>query len=107
MRFHRVLPGGSREESAPCGPMADTELLSYAGGPPTRQLPSGSVAAVTGRRCSLAAGGLACVAAQDKCWRFSLTPADSPARPHRTKAGTRILCCPVRISEDPRAERTR
>ena len=64
--------GGSREESAPCGPMADTELLSYAGGPPTRQLPSGSVAAVTGRRCSLAADGLACVAAQDKCWRFSL-----------------------------------
>ena len=45
------------------GRMAGIELLSYAAGPPTGQLRSGAVAAVTSVRFSLAAGGLACVAA--------------------------------------------
>jgi hypothetical protein len=43
--------------------MAGIELLSYAAGPPTGQLRSGAVAAVTSVRFSLASGGLACVAA--------------------------------------------
>jgi len=45
------------------GRMAGIELLSYAAGPPTGQLRSGAVAAVTGPRFSLTSGGLACVAA--------------------------------------------
>jgi hypothetical protein len=45
------------------GRMAGIELLSYAAGPPTGQLRSGAVAAVTSVRFSLASGGLACVAA--------------------------------------------
>jgi MFS family permease len=45
------------------GRMAGIELLSYAAGPPAGQLRSGAVAAVTSVRFSLAAGGLACVAA--------------------------------------------
>jgi MFS family permease len=45
------------------GRMAGIELLSYAAGPPTGQLRSGAVAAVTNVRFSLASGGLACVAA--------------------------------------------
>jgi MFS family permease len=45
------------------GRMAGIELLSYAAGPPTGQLRSGAVAAVTSPRFSLASGGLACVAA--------------------------------------------
>jgi len=44
------------------GRMAGIELLSYAAGPPTGQLRSGAVAAVTSVRFSLASGGLACVA---------------------------------------------
>ena len=45
------------------GRLAGIELLSYAAGPPTGQLRSGAVAAVTGPRFSLASGGLACVGA--------------------------------------------
>jgi MFS family permease len=45
------------------GRMAGIELLSYAAGPPTGQLRSGAVAAVTSPRFSLTSGGLACVAA--------------------------------------------
>ena len=45
------------------GRMAGIELLSYAAGPPTGQLRSGAVAAVTGPRFSLTSGGLACIAA--------------------------------------------
>ncbi|HEY7277810.1 MAG TPA: MFS transporter [Trebonia sp.] len=45
------------------GRMAGIELLSYAAGPPTGQLRSGAVAAVTSVRFSLTSGGLACVAA--------------------------------------------
>jgi MFS family permease len=45
------------------GRLAGIELLSYAAGPPTGQLRSGAVAAVTSVRFSLASGGLACVAA--------------------------------------------
>jgi len=45
------------------GRLAGIELLSYAAGPPTGQLRSGAVAAVTGPRFSLTSGGLACVAA--------------------------------------------
>jgi MFS family permease len=45
------------------GRMAGFELLSYAAGPPTGQLRSGAVAAVTSVRFSLVSGGLACVAA--------------------------------------------
>lgn len=45
------------------GRMAGIELLSYAAGPPTGQLRSGAVAAVTSPRFSLASGGLVCVAA--------------------------------------------
>jgi MFS family permease len=45
------------------GRMAGIELLSYAAGPPTGQLRSGAVAAVTSVRFSLVSGGLACVAA--------------------------------------------
>jgi hypothetical protein len=45
------------------GRMAGIELLSYAAGPPTGQLRSGTVAAVTSPRVSLTSGGLACVAA--------------------------------------------
>jgi MFS family permease len=45
------------------GRMAGIELLSYAAGPPTGQLRSGAVAAVTSVRFSVASGGLACVAA--------------------------------------------
>jgi MFS family permease len=45
------------------GRMAGIELLSYAAGPPTGQLRSGAVAAVTNVRFSLTSGGLACVAA--------------------------------------------
>jgi len=45
------------------GRLADVELLSYAAGPPTGQLRSGAVAAVTGPRFSLTSGGLACVGA--------------------------------------------
>ncbi|HTR92689.1 MAG TPA: MFS transporter [Trebonia sp.] len=44
------------------GRMAGIELLSYAAGPPTGQLRSGAVAAVTSPRFSLTSGGLACVA---------------------------------------------
>ena len=44
------------------GRMAGIELLSYAAGPPTGQLRSGAVAAVTSVRFSLTSGGLACVA---------------------------------------------
>ena len=44
------------------GRMAGIELLSYAAGPPTGQLRSGAVAAVTSVRFSLVSGGLACVA---------------------------------------------
>ena len=43
--------------------MAGIELLSYAAGPPTGQLRSGAVAAVTSVRFSMTSGGLACVAA--------------------------------------------
>jgi MFS family permease len=45
------------------GRMAGIELLSYAAGPPTGQLRSGAVAAVTSVRFSLTSGGIACVAA--------------------------------------------
>jgi MFS family permease len=45
------------------GRIAGIELLSYAAGPPTGQLRSGAVAAVTSVRFSLTSGGLACVAA--------------------------------------------
>jgi len=45
------------------GRMAGIELLSYAAGPPTGQLRSGAVAAVTSVRFSLTSGGLACIAA--------------------------------------------
>jgi len=45
------------------GRLAGIELLSYAAGPPTGQLRSGAVAAVTSVRFSLTSGGLACVAA--------------------------------------------
>jgi MFS family permease len=45
------------------GRLAGIEMLSYAAGPPTGQLRSGAVAAVTGPRFSLTSGGLACVAA--------------------------------------------
>ena len=45
------------------GRMAGIELLSYAAGPPTGQLRSGAVAAVTSVRFSMTSGGLACVAA--------------------------------------------
>ena len=45
------------------GRLAGIELLSYAAGPPTGQLRSGAVAAVTGPRFSLTSGGLACVGA--------------------------------------------
>jgi hypothetical protein len=45
------------------GRMAGIELLSYAAGPPTGQLRSGAVAAVTSPRFSLTSGGLAVVAA--------------------------------------------
>ena len=75
-----VLPGGRRrrrrvqrifrdtmwKQSIPDhlrGRMAGIELLSYAAGPPTGQLRSGAVAAVTSPRFSLTSGGLACVAA--------------------------------------------
>jgi len=44
------------------GRMAGIELLSYAAGPPTGQLRSGAVAAVTSPRFALTSGGLACVA---------------------------------------------
>jgi MFS family permease len=44
------------------GRMAGIELLSYAAGPPTGQLRSGAVAAVTSPRFSLVSGGLACLA---------------------------------------------
>ena len=44
------------------GRMAGIELLSYAAGPPTGQLRSGAVAAVTSPRFSMVSGGLACVA---------------------------------------------
>lgn len=44
------------------GRMAGIELLSYAAGPPTGQLRSGAVAAVTSVRFSLVSGGLACIA---------------------------------------------
>lgn len=44
------------------GRMAGIELLSYAAGPPTGQLRSGAVAAITSVRFSLTSGGLACVA---------------------------------------------
>ena len=43
--------------------MAGIELLSYAAGPPTGQLRSGAVAAVTSVRFSLTSGGLGCIAA--------------------------------------------
>ena len=45
------------------GRLAGVELLSYGAGPPTGQLRSGLVAAVTGPRFSLTSGGLACVGA--------------------------------------------
>jgi MFS family permease len=45
------------------GRLAGIELLSYAAGPPTGQLRSGAVAAVTSVRFSLTSGGLACIAA--------------------------------------------
>ena len=45
------------------GRMAGIELLSYAAGPPTGQLRSGAVAAVTSVRFSLTSGGLGCIAA--------------------------------------------
>jgi MFS family permease len=45
------------------GRIAGIELLSYAAGPPTGQLRSGAVAAVTSVRFSLTSGGLACVGA--------------------------------------------
>jgi hypothetical protein len=45
------------------GRLAGIELLSYAAGPPTGQLRSGAVAAVTGPRFSLTSGGLACMGA--------------------------------------------
>ena len=45
------------------GRMAGIELLSYAAGPPTGQLRSGAVAALTSVRFSLTSGGLGCIAA--------------------------------------------
>jgi hypothetical protein len=45
------------------GRLAGVELLSYGAGPPTGQLRSGVVAALTGPRFSLTSGGLACVGA--------------------------------------------
>jgi MFS family permease len=44
------------------GRLAGIEMLSYAAGPPTGQLRSGAVAAVTSVRFSLTSGGLACLA---------------------------------------------
>jgi MFS family permease len=67
------------------GRLAGIELLSYAAGPPTGQLRSGAVAAVTGPRFSLTSGGLACVAAVGAvlvalpAFRHYVGPVSSPA----------------------------
>ena len=55
--------GSSRSPITCAAGWPGIELLSYAAGPPTGQLRSGAVAAVTSVRFSLASGGLACVAA--------------------------------------------
>jgi MFS family permease len=64
------------------GRMAGIELLSYAAGPPTGQLRSGAVAAVTSVRFSLFSGGLACVAA------VAAVTAVLPAFRHYTSPGS-------------------
>jgi MFS family permease len=68
------------------GRMAGIELLSYAAGPPTGQLRSGAIAAVTSPRFSLTSGGLACVAAVAAvlavlpAFRGYVAPVRAPAR---------------------------
>jgi hypothetical protein len=59
--WNRSIPDNLR------GRMAGVELLSYGLGPPAGQVRAGAVAAVTSPRFSLAAGGLACVAAVGAC----------------------------------------
>ncbi len=59
--WNRTIPDRLR------GRMAGVELLSYGLGPPAGQIRAGAVAAVTSPRFSLAAGGLACVAAVGAC----------------------------------------
>jgi MFS family permease len=59
--WNRTIPDALR------GRMAGVELLSYGLGPSAGQVRAGAVAAVTSPRLSLAAGGLACVAAVGAC----------------------------------------
>jgi MFS family permease len=59
--WNRTIPDNLR------GRMAGVELLSYGLGPSAGQVRAGAVAAVTSPRFSLAAGGLACVAAVGAC----------------------------------------
>jgi MFS family permease len=59
--WNRTIPDNLR------GRMAGIELLSYGLGPSAGQVRAGAVAAVTSPRFSLAAGGLACVAAVGAC----------------------------------------
>jgi MFS family permease len=59
--WNRTIPDNLR------GRMAGVELLSYGLGPSAGQVRAGALAAVTSPRFSLAAGGLACVAAVGAC----------------------------------------